>query len=98
MAPENGSEQTEQNGGTMGVVFTGARPGEKLHEQLAFDAEAMRPTRHPDINIWMLQQPEDEAVGAMLAQLSPAFRCPDPIILAETVRRLVPKMQQPIAA
>lgn len=91
-------ETTGHSAGSIAVVFTGARPGEKLHEQLAFDAEAMRPTRHPDINIWMLPQPEEESIRAMLAQLSPAQRCPDPIILAETVRQMVPEMRQPIAA
>ena len=37
---------------TIRIVYTGARPGEKLHEQLAFDTEAVRPTAHPDIRLW----------------------------------------------
>ena len=58
----------------------------------------MRPTRHPDINIWLLPPPDDEVIRAILGQLSPERRRPDPIIIADTVRRLVPEMRQPIAA
>jgi len=31
------------------IVFTGVRPGEKLHEQLAHDSETISPTVHPHI-------------------------------------------------
>ena len=31
------------------VILTGARPGEKLHEQLSYDAEALGATAHPGI-------------------------------------------------
>jgi len=31
------------------VILTGSRPGEKLHEQLAYDAEQLVATRHPGI-------------------------------------------------
>jgi FlaA1/EpsC-like NDP-sugar epimerase len=33
------------------IVFTGLRPGEKLHEALYTEAEAVQPTSHPDIRI-----------------------------------------------
>ena len=44
----------DEGPGTARIVYTGARAGEKLHEDLSFDAEAMRPTEHPDINVWLL--------------------------------------------
>ena len=34
------------------IVFTGARPGEKLFEELSIKGENMQPTRHPKIGIW----------------------------------------------
>jgi len=34
------------------IRITGARPGEKLFEELAYAAEQLRPTAHPGINSW----------------------------------------------
>lgn len=34
------------------IVCTGARPGEKLHEELAYAAEHLAPTSHPGIRAW----------------------------------------------
>jgi FlaA1/EpsC-like NDP-sugar epimerase len=84
--------------GIVPVIYTGARPGEKLHEELAFDAEAMRPTRHPDINIWLLPAPEGRYVEHMVSKLSANRRRPDAAGLAQEIRSLVPEMALPIAA
>ena len=91
-------ETTNSGAGTIAVVFTGARPGEKLHEELAFDAEAMRPTRHPDVNIWELPTPADSFIQQMISRLSPARRWSDPAALAREIRGLIPEIQQPVAA
>jgi FlaA1/EpsC-like NDP-sugar epimerase len=37
---------------TIDLVFTGIRPGEKLHEELAYAAEQLAPTDHPGIRSW----------------------------------------------
>ena len=84
--------------GTVRVVYTGVRPGEKLHEELAFDAEAMRPTRHPDIHIWELQPPSEAAVVQMISQLSPGSRSRDSVALAAQIRRLIPESAVQAAA
>ena len=33
------------------IVYTGLRPGEKLHEELRLDAECVVPTPHPKITV-----------------------------------------------
>lgn len=84
--------------GTIAVVYTGIRPGEKLFEELAFDAEAMRPTRHPDINIWELPTPDEQFIEQVLSQLSPARRSRDEAALAAQIRGLVPESATQMAA
>ena len=74
---------------TVGIVFTGARPGEKLHEQLAYDTEAIRPTSHPDIHVWEQPVPDPAFIDRTVATLSPTGRGPQSALVAETVRRLV---------
>jgi FlaA1/EpsC-like NDP-sugar epimerase len=79
------------------VVFSGVRPGEKLFEDLVFDGEAMRPTRHPDIHIWELPPPECRYVEQLIAQLSPERRGHDVPELAAEIRRLVAQSCEAIA-
>jgi FlaA1/EpsC-like NDP-sugar epimerase len=79
------------------IAYTGPRPGEKMHEELAYDAEAMRPTAHPDINIWKLSTPGDQYVDTMLKQLGPRDRRIDPAALARLIRQAVPEMRPPVA-
>lgn len=86
----------EQPGGpgAMPIVFTGARPGEKLHEELALDVEAIRPTRHPDIRIWGLAAPEQGRIAAMLATLRRGSRPKDADSLIDLLVGLVPESQR----
>jgi FlaA1/EpsC-like NDP-sugar epimerase len=78
--------------------LTGARPGEKLHEELALGGECLRPTRHPDINIWMMSPPEDRYIEEMLEALSQDRRPADATALARLIRGLVPEALVPVAA
>ena len=58
----------------------------------------MQPTRHPDINIWMLAAPEPGFVRALVNTLSPERRETDARSLAATIRGLLPEMAASIAA
>jgi FlaA1/EpsC-like NDP-sugar epimerase len=77
--------------GEIAVTFTGARPGEKLFEELALDAETIRESRHPDIRIWGLPTPDARWVEEMLATLAPSRRSRDGAKVAGLVRELVPE-------
>ncbi len=48
------------------IVTTGIRPGEKIHEQLAYDNEAMEPTRHPSVRTVHSDAPTPSQMEQML--------------------------------
>ena len=74
--------------GTIQIVFTGVRPGEKLHEELATESQLIRPTQHPDIKTWHLPVPDPVAIADMINALAPERRSQSDSV-ARTVRRLV---------
>ena len=82
---------------TVGIVFTGARPGEKRHEQLAYDNEAIRPTVHPDIQVWEQPAPDPVFIQRTVDELSPPRRGLQPRLVAATVPRPVTPQRVPAA-
>ena len=84
--------------GQMRIVFTGARPGEKRHEQLARDPDALVPTAHPDILATRLPEVDEQLIEHMLAELSPQRRSRDRVRVAAAIRQLITAELQPAAA
>jgi FlaA1/EpsC-like NDP-sugar epimerase len=87
--PEDTAEGTRP--GEMRICYSGARPGEKLFEELALDAETIRESRHPDIRIWGLATPDPKWIQSMLEQLTPSRRSRDAAKVSTLVRELCPE-------
>ena len=77
------------------VVFTGTRPGEKLYEELAYDAEALQPTPYPGIMALAASTHATFDVAGMVAELSGLRGSPDRGAVIEAIRRHVPEMTRP---
>jgi FlaA1/EpsC-like NDP-sugar epimerase len=60
-------------GEDIAIEFTGIRPGEKLYEELAGNAEETCPTSHPKIRIWQLPPADAQHVQEGLAVLDAAL-------------------------
>jgi FlaA1/EpsC-like NDP-sugar epimerase len=83
--------------GRMGIRITGIRPGEKLHEELVYDAEQLTCSGAP--SIWALRgdQPLDpDAIDDTLADLAAAAETRDTTRCLEALARHIPEMRRPI--
>ncbi|MCZ6444663.1 MAG: polysaccharide biosynthesis protein, partial [Planctomycetota bacterium] len=99
LEPQRPDSWDQQGGpGRVRIVFTGPRPGEKLHEELLVGGEAIRPSAHPEIHIWQLPAPDPDFVEHMISVLLPQRRSPQAADVAELVRHLVLHEPQPAAA
>ncbi|MEQ8769344.1 MAG: polysaccharide biosynthesis protein [Phycisphaerales bacterium] len=73
------------------IVLTEARPGEKLHEELAYRAEQLEPTAHPGIRAMGERDPIDPAQAArVIEELGQACGCSDRGRVLDLIRRHVP--------
>jgi FlaA1/EpsC-like NDP-sugar epimerase len=77
------------------IVFTGIRPGEKLHEELCIAEEKAEKTRHPKIFIGRTRARSLEQVRAGLASLAFVAHkpSPSPDEVRAALRILVPEYQ-----
>ena len=67
------------------IVFTGARPGEKIFEELEMSGENLVRTEHPKVFIGKIATYSPDAVSAMLADLRRAVKTAD----ESSIRRLL---------
>jgi FlaA1/EpsC-like NDP-sugar epimerase len=69
------------------IVFTGLRPGEKMFEELKFDAEGLRPTTHEKIRVLDGGVTDPVQINAWLDELAN-------IVAAKNVHGLVTKLKE----
>lgn len=74
------------------VVFTGIRPGEKLHEELTYAAEPLRPTPHRGIRAFDAGGDPLPDVAAIIAALDAARGDSDPRVALEALYEAVPEL------
>ena len=81
----------KQPGRDVAIVYTGLRPGEKLHETLFHAEERYRPTAHAKILQAEARQVQHEAVAACIDDMRAACASYDVERLSECLRRAVPE-------
>lgn len=85
----------EAQPGRVAIRITGIRPGEKLHEELVYEAEQLTPSGAPSIWALRAQQAVDPAaVEEMLADLAGAAATRDAGRCLEALGRHVPEMRR----
>lgn len=83
----------KQPGRDIAVVYTGLRPGEKLHETLFHADERYRPTQHPKILQAEPREVAAQAIEHAIAQLREASARYDRDALALQLQAAVPEFQ-----
>ena len=76
------------------ISFTGVRPGEKLFEEIGFDAEKMDKTRHPKIFTGRLQPAPFTDVSRHVESLTHCLQARDRGEVLEALTAIVPEMQE----
>ncbi len=73
------------------ITFTGARPGEKLFEELSIGGENMLPTRHPKIGIWKNIPVDRQSLQASVERLLFVAQTQDHRKIVEEIKQLIPE-------
>lgn len=90
------SDSPTSGGAAIDIAFSGARPGEKIHEELAYADELLRPTAHPGVRAWAGMGVEplgDDRAAAMIAELDDLRHSTDHDAVVAAIRRYVPEMR-----
>ena len=75
------------------IVFTGARPGEKLFEELRTAGEDIEPTVHPKVLVWKHESVEWDRVQESYRRLEQLANCLDRQPIVEALRDVVPEYE-----
>jgi len=81
----------KQPGKDIAIVYTGLRPGEKLHETLFHVDEGYRPTNHPKILVGETRRIDSESLQQAISKIQSAVTAFDESALAELVHDAVPE-------
>jgi len=77
------------------ILFSGVRPGEKLHEELVYRDENMQPSPYEGIRIWKPSSvPDEEMIADMVATLVEACEIGRADIVVTAIMRLIPEMRR----
>jgi len=79
----------------MDIVFTGLRPGEKLHEELELLGEEIAKTRHPKIYIGKLAAYAPEVIERALARFAELARAGEAAEIRLFLNKLLPEANVP---
>jgi FlaA1/EpsC-like NDP-sugar epimerase len=78
------------------IVFTGLRPGEKLHEELMEAREATVPTGISKVRVVQTAEPEPDALTSGLDRLAAAAAVGSSTDILDAIRGLVPECVPPL--
>ncbi len=73
------------------IVYTGLRPGEKLHEELCLDGEHLGPTAHPNVATWHCRSTDLQELIDDIDSLTAVVDTADDASLRSTLARIVPE-------
>jgi FlaA1/EpsC-like NDP-sugar epimerase len=73
------------------IAFIGARPGEKLFEELRTSGEDIEPTVHPKVLVWRSKSVDLAVINEVVAELEALANSADRTKIIAAIRRLVPE-------
>jgi FlaA1/EpsC-like NDP-sugar epimerase len=73
------------------IVYTGLRPGEKLHEELLYDKEQVKPTHNEKIRIGSVREYDFEWVLELLSQLGETLHLCNETEIVKIMKKIVPE-------
>mgnify|MGYP001160460325 CR=1 FL=1 len=80
----------------VGIRCTGVRPGEKLHEELAYSTEDLAPTDHPGIMAWSGGSGTPIDITDAVERLARVRSGAERLAVLDALRRYIPTLAAPI--